>query len=366
MDSKKLAPFSCSFTPNLPEILTKLNCSIVLTTFQAGKVVFISPKNEEQLVQLPRTFHRPMGLALQDDRMAIATNNQVLVLKDSKILASSYKGKSNTYDALYVPQASYYTGLTDIHDLHWSDRGLLAVNTSFSCLCAIDDQFSFTPVWQPSFISKVVGEDRCHLNGLALYKGQPKYISALGSHDFAGSWREDITRGGVLIDIPSNEIVAHGLAMPHSPRVYDDRLYVLLSAQEKLVCVDTEKGTYGDVAHIGGFVRGMCRLGDFLFIGTSKLRKNSSTFNQLEIADNADSAGITLLHLPTATIMAKLTYHASVDEIYDIQVIPEITRPNILNTISGDHQRALHLPQAAYWLAEQKVETTSANPAASS
>ena len=85
-----LSPFSCSFTPNLPELLTKLNCTIIITTFQAGKVIFISPKNEEELVQLPRSFKRPMGLTTKGDKMAIATHHEIIVLKNSPNLAHNY------------------------------------------------------------------------------------------------------------------------------------------------------------------------------------------------------------------------------------------------------------------------------------
>lgn len=345
-----LSPFSCSFTPNLPELLTKLNCTIVITTFQAGKVIFISPKNEEELVQLPRSFKRAMGLTTQADKMAIATANEIIVLRNSKELAVNYPSKKATYDALYVPRASYYTGEVDIHDLHWGKKGLWAVNTSFSTLCLIDDNYSFTPVWKPHFISKLEGEDRCHLNGLAMENGEPAYITSLGKGDTKQAWRENIVKGGLLMHIPSNEIILEGLAMPHSPRLFDGKLYVLLSAKEELIAVDAQKGTYGVIAHIPGFVRGMAKHGDFLFIGTSKLRKNSSTFKHLDIADKAAVAGVTILHLPTATIVAKLTYHASVDEIYDIQVLPNIVRPNILNTYKETHLKAVHLPDKTYWV----------------
>lgn len=344
-----LSPFSCSFTPNLPELLTKLNCTIVITTFQAGKVIFISPKNEEELVQLPRSFKRAMGLTTQGDKMAIATGKEIIVLKNSKELAFNYPNKKATYDALYVPRAAYFTGEVDIHDLHWGKKGLWAVNTSFSTLCLIDDNYSFTPVWQPHFISQLAGEDRCHLNGLAMENGEPIYITALGKGDTKHAWREDIVKGGILMHIPSNEIIVEGLAMPHAPRIFDGKLYVLLSAKEQLICVDPQSGKYEVVAAIPGFVRGMAKHGDFLFVGTSKLRKNSSTFKHLKIADKADVAGVTIVHLPTGTIMAQMTYHASVDEIYDIQVLPNIVRPNILNTYQETHLNAVHLPEQTYW-----------------
>jgi len=346
-----LSPFSCSFTPNLPELLTKLNCTIVITTFQAGKVIFISPKNEEELVQLPRSFKRPMGLTTKGDKMAIATHHEIIVLKNSPNLAFNYPSKQGVYDALYMPRANYFTGGVDIHDLHWGKQGLWAVNTSFSSLCLIDDNYSFTPKWQPPFISQLEGEDRCHLNGLAMENGAPTYITSLGKGDTPQAWRANIVKGGLLMHIPSNEIILEGLAMPHSPRIFDGKLYVLLSAKQQLICVDTQTGKYEVVAHIPGFVRGMAKHGDFLFIGTSKLRKNASTFQQLDITEKAAVAGVTVLHLPTGVIMAKLTYHASVDEIYDIQVLPNIVRPNIINTYQETHFKAVHIPEKTYWVA---------------
>jgi hypothetical protein len=42
-----LAPFSCTYSPQIPELLQKLNCSLAITTYQAGKVIFISPKDRD-------------------------------------------------------------------------------------------------------------------------------------------------------------------------------------------------------------------------------------------------------------------------------------------------------------------------------
>ncbi|MEO0339228.1 MAG: TIGR03032 family protein [Bacteroidota bacterium] len=348
--TRSLSPFSCVFSPNIPELLLHLNCSIVLSTYQAGKVVFISPKNEEELVQLPRTFKRPMGIGLSGQKMAVATQDEIVILANSPRLAQSYPKKPQTYDALWTPRAAYFTGPVDIHDLHFGKQGLWAVNTSFSCLCSIDDDFSFTPRWKPPFISQLVGEDRCHLNGLAMLEGQPKFFSALGRGDSKQSWRENIVSGGVIIDIENNRIVAEGLAMPHTPRLYDGQLYVLLSAAEQLVRVDTISGNIEEVTKIPGFLRGMAKQEDFLFIATSRLRKNSSTFKHLQIVDKADVASIVIVHLPTAAIVGKIEYQASVDEIYEVQILPNSIRPNILNTYGEIHHQSVMLPNgSAYW-----------------
>ena len=81
------APFSCKYSPNLPELLMQLNCTIALTTYQAGKLIFISAVDENNLVQLPRTFDKAMGLALQGDKLAVATKNELVVLRNDSRLA---------------------------------------------------------------------------------------------------------------------------------------------------------------------------------------------------------------------------------------------------------------------------------------
>jgi uncharacterized protein (TIGR03032 family) len=57
----------------------------------------------------------------------------------------------------------------------WAGDDLWVVNTRFSCLCTLDDRFSFVPRWRPPFVPALAAEDRCHLNGLAMADGRPRY-----------------------------------------------------------------------------------------------------------------------------------------------------------------------------------------------
>lgn len=344
-----LPPFSCTHTPNFPELLCRLGCTLMVSTYQAGKLIFVSATNNQKLIQLPRTFKRAMGVALKGNRMAVATANEIITFVNSPQLAATYPSKPQTYDALYVPRATYYTGRLDMHDLHYGKDALWGINTSFSCLCQLDTDYSFRPLWKPHFITKLVSEDRCHLNGLAMHEGEPLYVSALGAGDTYQSWRENITTGGIVMHVPSNEIIAQGLAMPHAPRLYDGKLYVLMSAKEELICIDPNTGKYDVVARVPGFVRGMVKYGDYFFIGTSKLRKKSSTFKHLDIAEKADAAGVIVVQCSTGKVVAQLQWLVSVDEIYDVQVLPNVSRPNIINTYGESHNHALMLPNATYW-----------------
>lgn len=351
-----LAPFSCTYSPQVPELLTKLQLTLAITTYQAGKIVFLSPKDEEFLVQLPRTLEKPMGVALRDNgrRMAIACKQDVITFSDSPELARTYPNAPHRYDALYMPRTTYHIGALDIHDLEWSDQGLFGVNTLFSTLIKIDDEYNYKPYWQPPFISELASEDRCHLNGMAMENGLPKYASMFNQGNTPQSWRPEVTSAGTLMDVTNNDIVVEGLPMPHSPRLVNGELYVLLSATGGLARVHRAAGTYEEIVNLGGFVRGMAIHGEFAFVGLSKLRKNSSTFKHLQIADESNQSGIKIIHLPTASVMGEILYQTSVDEIYDVQVLPNRLRPNLLNTLKPDHYLGLMTPEATYWGQEQK------------
>jgi uncharacterized protein (TIGR03032 family) len=350
--NQPLAPFSCTYSSHVPEILQKLNCSIAISTYQAGKIVCISAKDENSIIQLPRSFDKPMGIAKHPtkDKLAIACKDEVIVLANSPALAEHYPNAPKKYDALYMPRATYHTGPLDIHDLSYGENDqLFGVNTLFSCIIKIDDDYNFTPYWKPKFIDKIVSEDRCHLNGMALEDGKPKYASAFGMGNTRQSWRDTVTTGGVIINVQTDDVIIEGLAMPHSPRIYDGELYTLLSATGELIRINPANGTYGVVVKLDGFVRGMDLHKDYLFIGLSKLRKNSSTFAKLDFAEKANVAGVVIVHLPTGSIAGKITYQSSLDEIYDVHILADKARPNIMNTLRPEHKTGLMTPEATFW-----------------
>lgn len=350
------APFQCTYSPNVPELLQQLDCTIALSTYQAGKVVFLSAKGPDELVQLPRNFAKAMGMAVQEERIAVATREEIIVLANSKGLAASYPPQPGIYDGLYVPRATYYCGEIDVHDMAWGNEGLYAINTRFSCLSVIDDAYSFRPIWQPNFVTDLTPNDRCHLNGLAMDRGKPKYLSALGKSDTPKGWRDHVTDSGLLIDYDTGEFVSHTLPMPHSPRLFDGKLYVLLSATGELAQVDVNSGKYEVVVNLDGFVRGLARRGDYLFVGLSRLRKNASTFRDLPIAQKALTSGVVMVHLPTGVAMGHIQYSASVEEIYDVQILPGLKRPGIMNTEKADFRLALATPRDSYWKVNEPEE----------
>jgi uncharacterized protein (TIGR03032 family) len=143
------------------------------------------------------------------------------------------------------------------------------VNTLFSCLATISDSHSFRPLWKPRFISRLAAEDRCHLNGLAMLDGAPRYVSAVADTDVADGWREKRSDGGVVVDVSSNEIVVHGLSMPHSPRLRDETLWLLDSGSGHVGRADTKAGRFELLAFCPGYLRGMSIVDSFAVVGLS-------------------------------------------------------------------------------------------------
>ncbi|MEO1049231.1 MAG: TIGR03032 family protein [Bacteroidota bacterium] len=355
--SKPLPPFSCSHSPNIPELLHQLNCTLAISTYQAGKVILISAPTPQKLVQLPRNFKKPMGIALSDNKMAIATEHEVVTMSNAPNLAKGYPKQPNTYDAFYLPRAAYYTGNVDLHDLEWGNDGLWSVNTRFSCLSLINDDYSFIPKWKPHFIDRITPEDRCHLNGMAMQNGLPKYVTALGQGNATQDWRNNKLNGGVIMDVGSNQIIVDQLPMPHSPRLYDGDLYVLLSATGELVRINRQKGSYEVIKAFSGFVRGMARIDDYLFIGLSKIRETTSAFGDMPIAKKSVFCGIVVMYIPQFSIVGQIKYETSVEEIYDVKVIPNTRRPGLLSHEKPEHRLALSTPQGDFWAVQEETNT---------
>ena len=314
------------YTPVLTDILTHLNASILISTYQAGKVLVIGVYEQRLQVSF-LDFDQPMGIAVGTDRIAIGTKSEIRFLKANHAAASTVKPQ-NTFDGCYVAQSSRHTGRILVHDLGWGNEGLWIVNTLFSCLCTLDDAHSFIPRWKPSFISQLADEDRCHLNGMAIENGVPRYVTALAETDTAAGWRADKARTGCLIDVASGDVLARGLAMPHSPRIREGHLWVLDSGNGSLVKVDRATGQREPVEQVSGYTRGLAFSGQFAFVGLSRIRE-TNVFGGLPISERRDElcCGIAVVDLVRGRSVATFQFLSGVEEIFAVDVIPNHRHP---------------------------------------
>src|SRR5881296_1293425 len=70
------APLRAVHTPNFPSLLRQLGASLLVTTYQAGKLVLVRDEGDHLNTHF-RVFQAPMGMALDGDRLAVGTAMQV-------------------------------------------------------------------------------------------------------------------------------------------------------------------------------------------------------------------------------------------------------------------------------------------------
>ncbi|WP_220458603.1 TIGR03032 family protein [Vibrio diabolicus] len=321
--------YSSSYTQNLPYLLKALNISLVMTSYQAGQVIVIRSDGERLDTDF-KAFPRPMGLAVDEQRIVLGSWSQVLSYRrnDGLLSQPSRDGKA---DACFVPAASHVTGMINIHDIAWGDDGLWVVNSSFSCLATLTPGYNFVPRWKPPFISELVAEDRCHLNGMAMKDGKPKYVSTFNQSDSKGAWRHERRLDGTIIDVDSNEILVDDLIMPHSPRYYRERLYFCESGRGLVHKFDPVSREKKVIANLQGFTRGLAFYGPLMFVGTSRTRK-SERVSELPLNQECDEtiAGVWVINLDDESIVGQLVFDGDIEQIYDIAILQGSAFPELL------------------------------------
>src|SRR5262245_55578892 len=183
-------PLHAAHTANFPALLRQLGASLLVTTYQAGKLVVVRDEGD-RLNTHYRSFPSPMGLALADggSRLAIGTTLQLWEFRDVPDVARRLE-QAGRHDACFLPRQSHVTGHVLIHEMAYGSGGRRwFVNTRFSCLATLEAEASFTPRWRPPFVTELEPSDRCHLNGLTMVGGQPKYVTALGEANTMAGWR---------------------------------------------------------------------------------------------------------------------------------------------------------------------------------
>ena len=318
------------YTTNLPEILARLNASLVVSTYQTGKVVLVRSDNGTINTHF-RNFFKPMGIAVDGARLTVGGANTVWYYRDMPALAEKLEPRGK-HDAAFIPRRIHVTGDIDIHEMAWSHKDeLWLVNTRFCCLCTLDADHSFNPRWRPSFVTALAPEDRCHLNGLGMVNGRVKFVTALGETNTPAGWRANKSNGGILMDVENDRIILRGLSMPHSPRWHAQRLWLLESGLGSLALVDPATGAWHTVTELPGFTRGMDFAGPLAFIGLSQVRENA-VFSGIPLVErlNERSCGVWVVNIETGQTVAFLRFEAEVQEIFAVQVLPNTLFPELL------------------------------------
>lgn len=323
-----------SSSPHLVAWLQTQFVSLAFTTYQTNRLFLIGCNEQGRVAAHERLFDKPMGMYAANDSIYLSTRYQIWRFDNLLAPGEIYQQS----DRLYIPRTAYTTGDLNVHDVVLDNaEKIIFVNTDFSCLATISNDYSFVPLWQPPFISKLVAEDRCHLNGLAMRDGQPAYVTACSSTDTAAGWRDHRVKGGVVIDVQTNDIIATGLSMPHSPRWYRGKLWLLNSGTGEFGYI--EAGQFVPVTFCPGFGRGLAFWDKYAVVGLSKLRARPFSGLALEAKltqkNQVAQCGLMVIDISNCEIVHWLHLDGVVEELFDVVVLPGVRQPQALG-LQGD------------------------------
>lgn len=343
--------FRSVYTPDLPRILGDAGISLAVSTYQSNRLILVRQSNPRQPGDLNTrlcAFDKPMGVCARDRHLAVGTRHSICTYLDVPVVLERLAG-NEVHDSCYVPRSVTFTGNVDIHEMDWDGNGQLwFVNTRFSCLCTAMADASFMPRWRPPFVSSLAPEDRCHLNGLGMRDGKPRYVTALGASDEPNGWRPEKASGGVLLDVTRDTALAEGLSMPHSPRWYRDGLWFLESGKGAL-CRLADDGSVHSIATLPGFVRGLDFAGSIAFVGLSMVRE-TATFSGLPL--NRDVAqrtcGVWAVHIDSGEVLGFLRFEGHIEEIFSVTVLTHRLGPELLAADSPHLENVYVLPDDVF------------------
>jgi uncharacterized protein (TIGR03032 family) len=328
--------------------LASVDACLSLTTYQAGRLFFIGRKADGGVRAHERLIEQCQGL--WTDGQTLWTSGRYMLWRFENVLRNGEVTPTGA-DRKFVPVEGRVIGGIDTHDIGVGDvdgarQRPIFVNTLYCCLATISETASFRPLWRPSFLSALVPEDRCHLNGLAMDGARPAFVSAVSRSDVADGWRDRRHDGGIVIDVASNEIVASGFSMPHSPRLYDGKLWLLNSGAGELGVVDPVDGTFTPVCFCPGYARGLAFIGRYAVIGLSRPRRGQAFAGlaldgRLSEKDAVARCGIVIVDIDSGNAVEWLRFEHTIDELYDVAALPRVRAAEAIGFKSDDVQREI-------------------------
>ncbi|MGK7900025.1 MAG: TIGR03032 family protein [Hormoscilla sp.] len=344
--TKASPPLEVFCSRQLLDWMTGQQICFALTTYQTSRLILLGVNPEGRISGFERLFDRAMGLYATTERLYMSSKYQLWQFDNVLSAGQLYNG----YDKLYVPRIGYSTGDLDIHDLVVDSTGrVIFVSSLLNCLATVSQRHSCTPLWKPPFISQLVNEDRCHLNGLAMVEGKPGFVTVCSRSDVVDGWRDKRRSGGCVLELQSNEIILTGLSMPHSPRWYQGKLWLHNSGTGEFGYGDLQTGRFEPVAFCPGYLRGLTFWGNYAIAGLSKPRGGDKTFSGLAlderlIAKDAEPrCGLMVIDIHTGAIVHWLRLEGVITELYDVQVLPGVRRPMALGFQTDEISRLLTL-----------------------
>src|SRR5438132_893908 len=100
-------PMRSLHTSNFPQVLSHFGISLLVTTYQAGRLVIL--RNDNGVLNTHfRVFPKPMGLAVQPNRLAIGTEMDIREYHNVPQVARKLPPPGK-HDACFLPRTAHGT-----------------------------------------------------------------------------------------------------------------------------------------------------------------------------------------------------------------------------------------------------------------
>ena len=111
-----------------------------------------------------------------------------------------------------------------------------------------------------------------------------------------------------------------GLSMPHSPRWYQDKLWVLESGAGQLITIEPETVRKTVIAEVPGFCRGIDFIERYALIGLSQVRE-TAVFAGLPLTEREQNrkCGVWIVDIETGQTAGYLVFSEGVQEIFQFK-----------------------------------------------
>jgi hypothetical protein len=265
-------------------------------------LVSCSNANAGGLVAIDEAGVRPLdrlathGLGLRGDRLFRVLSCVEHAAPASDLIVSDERG---------VKRFERLDGIGDAHDVLPRDTDALVVSSIDNAVYAVGDDGTIHTWWKHD-----APADAWHVNCLTAFE-DGIVVTAFGTFDSYRAWsREPHAATGVLMRLPSEEVLVRGLAQPHTPRRLEGGWLLCNSILCELTAYD-DRGTVLRRRRLDGYTRGLAFDEQHLYVGESASR---------EYGLQHDTARITILDRATWNVVDSIEVDGP--EIYDIILAP--------------------------------------------
>ena len=150
------------------------------------------------------------------------------------------------------------------------------------------------------------------------------------------------------MDINTNEVVLPGLSMPHSPRLFERKVWLLNAGSGELGFAEGSR--FEPVAFCPGFARGLAFVGHYAVVGISEARENR-TFSGLPLDEAlvqrgaAARCGLLVIDTRTGDTVEWVRLEGVVRELFDVVALPGVRNPAAIGFKTDEITRVISMDQ---------------------